>query len=618
MKNEIQIAGSLTVQDWVDLKQKLDCSSNENWESAFAFFQQRITTRYLIPIKAILVLKLNTGEGFSVVNLQCSLIETIECFYNGWLYRKEKTEKKLNGFYDRTISGAPKKEFGNQDIFINFFRERSPFKELKKIDGEDFYINIRCGLLHETQTKNGWVINEDKTHHLIYDEVGENKIIYRSNFQKALEKIIDDYKNLIINGGETNKIYRENFVAKFDHICLTSITNNRSVISDEQKFISFFQRHPNSFINIVSKHYSLNEIMIERYNDKLNWEELSDNSSLPWSIELIEKYKAKWDWLSLSRNKNLPWTEELIEKFNENWIWDSWSGLSNNENLPWSLDLIKKFESNWNWSGEHNFGGSRPVKYGLSINKNLPWSIGLIEQYIDKWNWDDLSENSNLPWSSELIEKYHDKWNWYYLSENPNLPWSTDFIEKYKNNWNWNGLSGNPNLPWSMEFFEKYIDKWNWYNLSENINLPWSNAFFEKYIEKWENWYGISSNQNLPWTSKFIEEHLHKWQWSSLCENPNLPWSIEFIERYKNELSWYNLSQNHGLPWSDELIEKYKNEWRWDCLGYSSNLPWSIDLIEKYNDKWNFDHINSNDIIWKNVFEKQTNNVILEKLFKIA
>ena len=89
-KNEIKIAANLTIKDWKDTVATLDCSSNKDWATAFNFFEQRITTRCLNPINQILGMDLNTGEGFAVVNLQCSLIETIESFHEGWIFDKMK------------------------------------------------------------------------------------------------------------------------------------------------------------------------------------------------------------------------------------------------------------------------------------------------------------------------------------------------------------------------------------------------------------------------------------------------------------------------------------------------------------------------------------------------
>ena len=202
-----KIAGNLTITDWEELASKLDDSKSENWGNAFNFFEQRIATRYLNPIKAILNMDLNTGEGFAVVNLQCSLIETIECFYNGWIY-------VYPNFLP--IDGSPIFKKGKK-IFESFFKNREPFISLQ-IDGVDFYKSVRCGLLHETQTKNNWKIKSGLVR--IYEQNGDEKIIYREKFQRGLEKVITKYKEeLLSSGGEK---YRKNFKEKFKHICKES------------------------------------------------------------------------------------------------------------------------------------------------------------------------------------------------------------------------------------------------------------------------------------------------------------------------------------------------------------------------------------------------------------
>ena len=105
---ELRIAGNLTIKDWEDLEKKLDQNNDELWSLAFHFFEERIRTRYFNPINAILDLKLNKGEGFAVVNLQCSLIETIESFINGWVYNNDNSTGISIGWYDKLINSNTK------------------------------------------------------------------------------------------------------------------------------------------------------------------------------------------------------------------------------------------------------------------------------------------------------------------------------------------------------------------------------------------------------------------------------------------------------------------------------------------------------------------------------
>jgi predicted nuclease of restriction endonuclease-like (RecB) superfamily len=122
------IAGKKTIENWEALV-KDDKKEDKNiekidWSGAFTFFEKRIETRYLNPIKCIQNMSLNIGEGFAMVNLQCSLIETIESFYNGWVYNNNKFYK--NG----EIIKCPltKNNLRVGDVFISFFKNEPTLK----------------------------------------------------------------------------------------------------------------------------------------------------------------------------------------------------------------------------------------------------------------------------------------------------------------------------------------------------------------------------------------------------------------------------------------------------------------------------------------------------------
>ena len=226
---EIKIAGKLTIKDWIDLvggieedKVTIDYKSDEKWSLAFYFFEERIRTRYLNPIKAILEMGDNLGEGFAIVNLQCSLIETIESFINGCIPEYDKIKNKL--FWKR----KGKIVFhSNKSIFKSFFENRTPFNNsTPKINGNHFYDYVRCPILHETQTKNNWKIKKGIKDGTAFEEKDRFKIIYRENFQIDLETLIENYKISIVNGDDFDGIsaceLRENFISKFNHICYAS------------------------------------------------------------------------------------------------------------------------------------------------------------------------------------------------------------------------------------------------------------------------------------------------------------------------------------------------------------------------------------------------------------
>jgi hypothetical protein len=156
-----------------------------------------------------------------MVNLQCSFIETFECFINGWVYRYpkwfiRKIEDNVTAKYIE-----PKKDVNGFQIFSCFFKR---FKEFKINNGGDFYKNVRCALLHETQTKGNWVIRVTEKDTKKCDKEDIDKyIIYRNNFQDQLKELLDEYQDCLIKNEDFREIkakdLRENFIAKMDHIC---------------------------------------------------------------------------------------------------------------------------------------------------------------------------------------------------------------------------------------------------------------------------------------------------------------------------------------------------------------------------------------------------------------
>lgn len=226
---DIKIAGVHTVKQWKELEQTLNNREDVCWEYAFRFFEERIETRYLEPIEAILNIGNNKGEGFAVVNLQCSLIETIESFIQGWVYNATKTvDKKGNTWYseDKIVIYKNDEELKNLNIFVSFFDNREPFNikfEENNLQGDDFYWNVRCALLHETQTKNNWKIKKSIDDKNAFEVKGGFKILYRENFHRDIKEVIKNYKSAIVEGEkfdgiEGNKL-RQNFRDKFNHIC---------------------------------------------------------------------------------------------------------------------------------------------------------------------------------------------------------------------------------------------------------------------------------------------------------------------------------------------------------------------------------------------------------------
>lgn len=200
------IAGWKTPADWQALRGRLLDGAPNVWQVAFSdFFETRLRLRYLHPIKVLQDHGSFQGEGFAIAAIQCSLIEFLE-----------STEQGKNYRYAR--GGKPPEPYeynSSKNIFIAFLRDRAPFSATFNEDAaaKDFYFGVRCALLHEARTKNGWRILAKGPIGMVANMA--DKIVYRDNFQEALLAYIKGYSERLPREPELQQA----FIRKFDSLC---------------------------------------------------------------------------------------------------------------------------------------------------------------------------------------------------------------------------------------------------------------------------------------------------------------------------------------------------------------------------------------------------------------
>ena len=211
MDKSIKIAGELTIGDWLQLKESLerDFGKDTLWGEAYAFFEKRINTRYLKPIEAIEKYSDIEGEGFAISAIICSLIEALETFRLGKVYKRASKGSPL----DET-----KEYFKSQPIFEDFLKKREPFKTHFAVDGlaTDFYENVRCALLHEAATRNGWKIRINTP--VLVEKRNESLILNRALFVVAIKQYMCSYKTELLGSNELKKA----LIQKLNSICETA------------------------------------------------------------------------------------------------------------------------------------------------------------------------------------------------------------------------------------------------------------------------------------------------------------------------------------------------------------------------------------------------------------
>jgi hypothetical protein len=208
----IKISPTFFQKDWTDL----DLSKNnmENWNKAIEIFRDRIEGRYF---KQIEVLDQNADRtiglfsGFAIMSLTCLLIETIEQFWTGNIEtsRKRQTGKKGNCL--ARILSSSKNEVSNDALaFFSFFQRSDQLKSFFDTaeKANVFYTKIRCGLLHQGQTKGKSLIHIRGACPMLMwvdeNEISQGLIIQRRSFVKEVRVVFEKYISELENPNNLN------------------------------------------------------------------------------------------------------------------------------------------------------------------------------------------------------------------------------------------------------------------------------------------------------------------------------------------------------------------------------------------------------------------------------
>jgi hypothetical protein len=92
------------------------------------FVCERFDERYFNPVE-----NSKSKHGFATLAVACLVIEALESFYQGREDTRGESEK----------------------MFRDFFKRDAPLKVLGT-GGDWFYRDIRCGILHQAETRGGW------------------------------------------------------------------------------------------------------------------------------------------------------------------------------------------------------------------------------------------------------------------------------------------------------------------------------------------------------------------------------------------------------------------------------------------------------------------------------
>ena len=191
------IAPGYTTAEWKKLK--LDDPASKDWDTAVDIVDARITGRYLDPADTLIATDAKVRSlvkrrfGFTILAIDCLLIETLQAF----------------------IDGHTNTRNGSKESFRRFLTSRPRFaKYFTVTHAERFFTDFRCGIFHQAEVQGNsivWSVGD------LLTMSGNSMTINRTKFHDTLKKEFRDY--LAVLRDQANTKPRAKFRKKMDHIC---------------------------------------------------------------------------------------------------------------------------------------------------------------------------------------------------------------------------------------------------------------------------------------------------------------------------------------------------------------------------------------------------------------
>lgn len=191
----MNIAPGIDSDEWIALKLTPD---GGDWDKAIKIFEERINSRYIEPVDLLIEndndrTPVNRRYGFSIMAIDCLLVETLQSFREG----------KIN------TKGVSKQ------VFVNFLTQSNEFRNHFDVkEAEQFYDDFRCGILHQAEIMGNtllWSIG------MLKGKNGDGvSYINRTLFHESLKNEIATYADELRN--IENQKLREKFIVKMNYI----------------------------------------------------------------------------------------------------------------------------------------------------------------------------------------------------------------------------------------------------------------------------------------------------------------------------------------------------------------------------------------------------------------
>ena len=126
----------------------------------------------------------------------------------------------------------------------------------------------------------------------------------------------------------------------------------------------------------LSGEFSWSETLLEKCQDKVDWDEISENQNIIWTIPMLRKFQKRVNWEKLSAYiDNDLLSENMIEAFKNQWNWNKLS-----DNVCVTHELLAKFADRWDWAavidnfGNQNFFNDSAIDFFDRYKDHIPVS----------------------------------------------------------------------------------------------------------------------------------------------------------------------------------------------------------------------------------------------------
>ena len=136
----------------------------------------------------------------------------------------------------------------------------------------------------------------------------------------------------------------------------------------------------------ISGNYRFSEAQLEKFADKVDWEQVSGNNEIAWTIPMLEKFKNRIRWDKLASNNSKEFASiDLLDKFKELWDWDEYS-----DSGDFTMEILEKFADKLNWKNVINNWNIRNLDAKALLDKfgdRIP-----VTEFKDSRLWGELVE----------------------------------------------------------------------------------------------------------------------------------------------------------------------------------------------------------------------------------